>query len=457
MDLVEGRLWPAQKAERERLDRIDQWYRWDQPDPELARDDREAKLLLQLSKTPWLWLVVTTLAQMLAVDGWHSGAPKPKPKAEEGEEPPVADVPTPWRIWTRNQLGARQVAIHRASLAYGYAYSTVLPGQVRTADGMRRAAVIRGVSPREMYAAYEDPASDDWPLFALRVIDGPKTTKYLRLLDETSVHYLASENGGRVKYIEERVHDLGVCPVPRYAAAMDLEGRLDGEVEPFISLAARINKTDFDRLLVQHWNSWKVRTATGLDDEVTDEEAQKRLQLLRHRDILTGGEGVTFGALPETQMDGFIKAHDSDVETLAAVSQVSSHNLTGAMMQMSAEALAAAEAKTQRRASERKLGIGKGHDDGLRLGAWIEGDEEAANDYAGHVTWQDMESRSLAQAVDALGKAAQMLGVPVEALWGRIPGVTATDVEEWTRLAAEAAERDPMAVLARRSGDQLNA
>jgi hypothetical protein len=33
------------------------------------------------------------------------------------------------------------------------------------------------------------------------------------------------------------------------------------------------------------------------------------------------------------------------------------------------------------------------------------------------VSWQDMSVRSLSQAVDAYGKAAQMLGVPEQALW----------------------------------------
>ena len=40
----------------------------------------------------------------------------------------------------------------------------------------------------------------------------------------------------------------------------------------------------------------------------------------------------------------------------------------------------------------------------------------------------------MSQAVDALGKASQMLGIPPSGLWSRIPGVTNTDVEEWASL-----------------------
>lgn len=58
-------------------------------------------------------------------------------------------------------------------------------------------------------------------------------------------------------------------------------------------------------------------------------------------------------------------------------------------------------------------------------------------DREAQVTWMDHESRSLAQTVDALGKAVQMLQVPPQELWAKIPGVTEGDVERW-RDAAEA-------------------
>jgi hypothetical protein len=48
-----------------------------------------------------------------------------------------------------------------------------------------------------------------------------------------------------------------------------------------------------------------------------------------------------------------------------------------------------------------------------------------------------MESRSLAQAADALGKLATMLNVPVELLWEKIPGFTQQDVEDAKALLEE--------------------
>lgn len=58
----------------------------------------------------------------------------------------------------------------------------------------------------------------------------------------------------------------------------------------------------------------------------------------------------------------------------------------------------------------------------MRTAAWIEGDEESANDVSSEVKWADATARSFAQTVDGLGKLAQMLDIPGEVLWEDIPG-----------------------------------
>jgi len=55
--------------------------------------------------------------------------------------------------------------------------------------------------------------------------------------------------------------------------------------------------------------------------------------------------------------------------------------------------------------------------------------------------------------VDALGKLMQMLQVPPQVLWERIPGVTQQDVKRWLAAAAQA---DPMAQLNAMVERQMN-
>lgn len=431
-EVVRDQLFPAWRRERERLDDIDRWYRWEQKPIQLPRKATpELRALAELSKTPWLGLVVTAAAQCMYVDNYRS------PIDTDG---PTEGWTGPWRTWHANDFDQRQGQVHRGALGYGYSFVTVLPG----ANGDGPTSVMRGVSPRKMYAVYGEPAEDDWPMFAMRVDVQDDKSHLVRLYDEEAVYFLSVDStGDKVEFIEWRRHGAGVTPVVRYTNMLDLDGRSPGEVEPFIPAAARINKTAFDRMLTQHYASWKVRYATGMAEPDDEEEKNRKKLQLRQDDILVAEDPDTnFGTLDATPLDGFISAWRSDIEALAAVSQTPTHALTGQLVNLSAEALAAARASLTQKVYERQRSFGKSHAQALRLAAALEGDESHAADVMGRVTWQDMEIRSMSQAVDALGKAAQMLKVPVQALWARIPGVEKSDVDEWLEMAQQA---DPLA------------
>lgn len=432
--LVKDELYPQWDAERDRLARIDRWYRWTQEDIQLPRKaTTEHKVLAALSKVPWLNLVVTACAQAMYVDGYRSELDA-TPMGDTDLEQQGVQASAPWKAWLANGMDRRQVAVHRAMLAYGYSFTTVLPGTDQLTG--RDLAVIRGVSPRKMWAAYDDPAEDDWPEYALQLKYEKGDELHFYLFDEGQRHRLVVDGAGtQVRLVDSMVHDVGVCPVVRYTNQLDLDGRTPGEVEPFIPLAARINKTAYDRMLTQHFNSWKVRTVAGMQEPDDDTDAvQKKLQL-RQDDILVAEDADTkFGSLDETPLEGFISSHRADVETLAAVSQTPTHELTGQMANLSAEALAAARASLNQKVTERQKPAGAAHAQTLRLAAAIDGHDDYATDITGRVTWQDMEIRSMSQAADALGKMVQMLGVPPTATWQRIPGVERSDVAEWIEL-----------------------
>lgn len=425
--LVAEQLFPRFKREKEKLDRIDKWYRWDHDKPHAPRTaTREYRQLSEHAQTPWLGLVVTSVAQELYVEGYRNADTK--------------DNGAAWSAWQANGLDGRQIAIHRAALAYGLAYTTVIPG----ADEITGApmAVIRGHSPRRMMAFYDDVVEDVWPEYALRAdpakMNGQQGFR-LRLYDDEFVHTMtATAAGDAVSYVSSGAHGQNVCPVVRYANNLDLEGRADGEVEPFIPLAARIDQTTFDRLVVQRFASWVVRTIAGMSKPETVEAAAVERLRLRVEDILIAEDADTkFGSLPASDLAGFIAGKDADIRDLAAVTQTPPHFLLGQIANLSAEALAAAEASLSRKVEERKHTFGESHEQTLRLSAHIIGDEAGAVDFAAQVRWRDMESRSLAQTADALGKIATMLGVPVEMLWEKIPGWTDQDVARAKQLAAE--------------------
>lgn len=410
-------LWPEFVKRREGLDKIAAWVRGRQPDYLIQTANREKRALLKLAKTPWLGLVVTHFTQALFVDGYRAEGSKENSKK-------------PWQTWNANNMQARQIGIHRAALTYGYSYARALPGLAL--DGADQ-AIIRGFSPRRVLAVYEDQVNDEWPKYALEL---SSNGKIVRFYTDQFYYELVMDSFGTFpdeEPVKKVHHGVGRCPFVRYLNMMDLDGFCMGEVEYLVPAASKIDKTDYDRLLAQHFNSWKVKTATGIDDldaDATAEDAERARVKLEHDSILMhGSENARFGTLPETDLSGFISAHTQDVQSLATNAQLPSWILTGELSNLSADALTAATKGTIQKLYERQVTFGTAHNQLLRLAAHIEGDKDGARDFTASVSWQDTSVRSLAQAVDAYGKAATMLGMPKEFLWGLIPGITQSDVE----------------------------
>lgn len=436
-------LW---REERDKLDRIDRWARWEHEDPHQPKQaTQEYRELAARAQAPWGDLIVGSVAQTLFVEGYRT------PTAED-------DSPA-WLIWQANGMDARQIAVHRAALTYGLAYASCVPGAALTGAAMPK---MRGISPRQMVAVYEDVADDEWPQFALKVVKQRSRYK-LSLYDAQEVRTYTVENiGDKLKDPVVQIHGVGVCPIVRYANRLDLEGRSAGEVEPYISVLGRIDQTTFDRLVVQRFAAWIVRTIAGMSVAesvastvgsdttlTTAEQAQAvKMKLAVDSFLIAEDADTKFGSLPASPLDGFIAAHEADVKVLAAVSQSPAHELLGTMANLSAEALAAARASQTAKSDERKHQFGESHEQLLRLASFVAGDTTAADDFAAEVRWKDTEIRSMAQAADALGKMATMLKVPVELLWEKIPGWTQQDVERAKALVEESGIEALMRTLA---------
>lgn len=425
--LVADDLFPKWQAERALLDRIDRWARWSHDDPHRPRQATpEYRELAARSQTPWGDLIVGSVAQMMRVDGYRS------PHQPEDQRA--------WRLWNANRWDSRQVAVHRAPLTYGLGYALSLPGTDRlTGEAL---PVMRGVSPREMLALYDDVAWDEWPSIAIRVVT--RASGYdIHVYDAEVTYHLRIETlGDKPTLLGVDGHDTGVTPVVRYANRLDLEGRASGEIEPFIPVMGRIDQTVFDRLVVQRFASWVVRTIAGMSTAETaaangvsvDQVAMK----LKVEDFLTSEDPDTkFGTLPATPMEGFIKAHDDDLQVLAAVSQTPAHEVLGIAANLSADALAAAKAGQTAKGDERRQEFGSSHNQLVRLACHQAGYDDLAADFDAGVRWADTSIRSLSQAADALGKLAEMLGIPAQVLWTKVPGLTDQDLDEARRLLEE--------------------
>ncbi|MFD7259328.1 phage portal protein [Streptomyces sp. NPDC059874] len=440
----------------DRLQRIDNYIHGKHDDPYMPpQADAEYKLLAQRAVSNWMPLLIGTPAQALYVDGYRPGKP------EAGLPQASSSSSVQWSHWQRSRMDARQAAVYRGALGFGHSFVLT----EKTAKGV----ISKGLSAKKTAALYEDPANDETPYAALTIVSKPRseTPGKARMWDgkfEYAVTYKSLTDPDSVKVSALRRHGASECPVTRFASSVDLEGRTIGVIEPMIALQNRINQTIFDLLVAQTYTSHEVRYATGMAPplvmELLDEAGQvttdpalavdSRPKLdaagnpipaaINHnarRFLFAEDPDVKFGSLPAGPIGSLIDSVDMSIRHLAAISQTPPHHLLGQIANLSAEALLAAETSLSRMIAEFRSIFGEAWERVFRLAAELEGETAAADDYSGEVQWRDMESRSLAQAADALGKLAAQLGIPLRGLWKRVPGVTQTEYEDWVEMAEE--------------------
>lgn len=425
------RLLALRAEEQPRLSKVAAYVRGRQDSVYVPKGARqEYRWLIRRAKVNILPLVVTVVAQSLFVDGYRPERTDRNAKA--------------WTYWQANRMDGRQHGLHRATLKYGVAYNLVLPGSLAG----QSMPVITPKSPRRLTAFYGDPVEDEWPLYAVEVktenrADG-KSRQVVYLYDDQSRFRLAGDGkpGGRLVLddADDAVaeHGLGVCPVVRYLNGDDLDGDecVTGEVEPLFDMQDQLNSTTFGRMMAEQFAAFRQRWVSGM--VVEDEEGRPQAPFAAAVDRLwTAVDPDTkFGEFGQTDLSGYLKSAEETIRHIATVSQTPPHHLLGQMANLSADALNSARDGLNSKVAERKSTVGESHEQTLRLSALAAGDQDGWNDTAAQIVWRDTESRSLAQTVDALGKLVQMLGVPPEVLWERIPNVTQQDVERW-KAAAE--------------------
>jgi len=418
-------LLKLREGEQERLSKIKEYMCGRHSSVYVPRGARaEYRWLIERARVNILPLVVTVVAQNMYVDGYRPAG------SDENAEP--------WKVWQANRMDARQHGIHRSVLTYGAAYAVVMPG--------KPVPVITPFSPRRMTAVYADSVNDEWPIYGVE--DRLENTKdgkrrVVRVYDDQARYTLVGQADGSGLQPDAgdwaMKHGLGVCPIVRYVNTQDLDGDgVIGEVEPLFDVQDQLNMTTFNLLMAQQYAAFRQRWVTGMAPPV-DENGNPMEPFKARVDGLFVAEDADtkFGEFDATDLTGYLKSREASIRHAATISQVPPYHLLGEMVNLSAEALAAARDGLDRKTDERESLCGESHEQTLRLCGLASGDTVAWEDTAAQVVWRDTSARSLAQTVDALGKLVTMLGVPPQELWERVPGVTQTDVERWKKAASE--------------------
>lgn len=467
--------------EQTRLSRISKYMRGRHDPPYAPKGaNSEYRWIMRKSVRNFLPLVVSVISQNLHVDGYHRSG-------QTVSDFMSGSVNTEWDAFRANRMVSRQHGIHRSVAKHGIAYVIVLPGQMAIGEeqGIQSMPVIRPVSARRLTAMYLNDVDDEWPQLAVEVSEVADTSTpgnvrlIVTLYDEQSRYILTGSTGGGRDTLPLTVaqpgdpyldgkppvaqHGLGVCPVVRFLHETDLDGELDvsGEVEPIMLCQDQINFSTFNLMMAEQYAAFRQRWVTGM--AAADEEGREVQPFRPGVDRMFASDDPTtkFGEFDVTPLQPYIDDREAGIRHMSTISQVPPYHLLGQVANMSAEALAAARDGLDRKIEELQAVLTDPHRNVFRLSSKAVGDMEGWNDLNGTVVWRDTSARAFAATVDALGKLAQMLDVPVEELWRRVPGATADDVESWlqakTREEAEAnIQAAQQYVLAVQSGQEVS-
>lgn len=459
LDLAEE-LHAKQTQERQGLDVLRLYVTGKQRMPMVVPRDAPAEVreMARISRINLIDIVVKALVESLYVDNFRApdlpdneiDVPELDPESlaqiererEPSEPDPLGEV---WRAWQANRLDRGQGGLYRAVFTYGYGYMVVTPGTPYP--------VIRAVSPRKMFAMYAD--DDVYPEYALE-----KRSNGYRIIDKEAVYDLRRDEAGVWSMPEPPAkHGRDYCPVIRYTAADDLD--LDdepeatmatpghmyvnvtpvvaGEVAPLMTMQDQADVTTFALKGAEWYSAFRQRWIVGWKPENRSEKiAAGSSQIWAFDD---DPEAVRIGEFGQTMLDGYLASRQSVMKFAATLSQTPVHELIGELVNLSAEALTAAEAGRDRKVKLAKTCLGESHEMltqtvGDFMGLEIPEDTETI--------WADTSARAFGAIVDGLGKLAAQLQIPPDMLWERIPGVTRTDIRRWKEARAKG---DAMAQL----------
>lgn len=419
-------------ARRPEIELLERYYCGDHPlTGSMTKAQRSYRRLLKQARSNWMGLVVDAVDERLRVDGFRFG------------DQPGGDS-VAWRIWQANQLDADSGLAHNTALVTGSAYALVWAG----ADG----PAISIEHPSQVIVAYE-PGSRRVRVAALKVWIDHDRFCWAYLYGRSGIWKYRSRNpftgvSMAITRLPEMVpwqagaeswplpNPLGVVPVVELAANPNLLGGGRSELDGVTDIQDRINETLFNRLLAAQFAAFRQRWVTGM--EIPTDEAGNPVEPFNaavDRLWMAEDPGVKFGEFNESDLAGYIKSVEADIQHLAAITRTPPHYLLGQSGAFpSGDSLKATETGLVAKVRNHQLHFGEAWEEIIGLALRVAGDPRSA-DPAGEIIWHDPESRSQGELVDALVKMAT-LGVPREALWERW-GASPQEIGRWKALQAQ--------------------
>lgn len=384
--------------------------------------------LFEAFATNWCALVVDVAAERLEVLGFRFG-----------EDDADQDA---WSIWQANQMDKKSLIAHTEAIKLKTSY--LLVGPPRTPGGE---PMITVESPFQCYV--ETDPSDGSRLAGIKKYQDTDGSIVAVVYLPDAVYTWRRESFG------DRVQALGVI-LPMLASQTgdfkpeSVEPNPTGEVlliplennaqmlkggtsdlRPAIALNDAANKFFTDMIHASEFIAFPQRVLTGVElpkDPVTGEVASAaQIQAAVSRLWAFEAPDAKVSQLPQGDLGMFVEGVDLAVKHMAAQTRTPPHYLLAELVNISGDALTAAETGLEHRCKRKHLDFSDPHEEAMRLAfkwrsivrrGWVGATDDAyrATLDDAETIWRDPANRdpvSLAQSLTM----KQAIGVPEEVLW----------------------------------------
>lgn len=409
------------------------WYDGPHPWPTAPSTTNDLyERFCRLAETNVCGLVVDAPMERLRVDGVRLSAD------------PGADLDAWDRVWQRNQLDAGSVSAHEEALKVGSGYVLVWPAgdagpQVTIEDALECIVAYEPGSRRVRRAAlkaFTDPDAGEqvvtvWTPAEVVTWRRPVAESILAVDSLAWGRPLVDASGWTIDEQASGPHQFRAVPL------VELNPRAVEISRSVVTIQQRINKAMFDSLVIGEYQAFRQRYAIGIEVK-TDAEGNpvnplqsgpERVWLLESDDPST----AKIGELAAADLSDHEKRIDGDIHRLAAVTKTPLYYVSGGLVNVSADAIRAAEAGLIAKCRNHQLMFGQSWEEVFRLALIADGQTPPEMI---EMVWADPESRSLAERADAALKLRQA-GYPFSAV-ARKMGETQVEID---RLVAEAGAR----------------
>lgn len=374
-------------------------------------DPNEAHEWMKDARTNWAALVIDSPGERLGVDGFRFG--------DKSEADDDANA-----IWQENGMDAESDLVHYGALSQRRSFVLVEEdekGRPRLLHkSARQVAVARDPHDPRKIAAGLFLRRDDWTGGSQATLWTPDGNWYGFSSKYEDVVF--PRHGARLDAWDALLmpngdeasgpNTLGEVPLIPFVNRRNRRPEGFAEHEDVLRIQNRIMISLISLVAAMRYGAFRQRWASGLevDEDPMTGKAISPFKLDIKTMWTVADPEAKFGDFQATDLRPYIAAVESAVQDLAAISKTPPHYLLGQVVNVSGDALKAAETGLASKVKAKKREFGESWERVMRLAFRVLGDARA-DEMQAETIWADSESRTVSELADAAVKKASA-GVP---------------------------------------------